>query len=159
LIGLSQGGWNALKFAVNHPSQVGSLVLLSPAGVTHDRPSFLFKAVLYSLAGQKGALALTRLTCGSLPVSPEAFKFQQLIMTHFRSRIGRLRLFTDDELRRLNMPVLLIGGRQDVIRDVEGIGRRLSTLVPQLQQKIHPDQGHVLINQTSIILPFLSGPK
>jgi pimeloyl-ACP methyl ester carboxylesterase len=156
LVGLSQGGWQALKFAVNHPERVSRLVLLSPAGVTRDRSSFLLKAVLYSLAGKKGAQALTRLTFGRLPVSRQVIQYQDLIMTHFRSRISRLNLFTDSELRRLDMPVLLIGGKQDAIRDVSGIQRRLGALTPRLQSHIYPDQGHVLINQSAVILPFLS---
>lgn len=156
LVGLSQGGWHALKFAINHPERVSRLVLLSPAGVTGDRPSFLFKAVVYSLAGKKGAHALTRMTFGRIPVSPQVIRYQDLIMTNFRSRISRLRLFTDSELRRLDMPLLLIGGRQDAIRDVSGIQRRLSSLTPRLQSHIYPDQGHVLINQSAVILPFLS---
>jgi pimeloyl-ACP methyl ester carboxylesterase len=158
LIGLSQGGWLALKFAVQQPDRVARLVVLSPAGVVTDRFSFLFKAVLYSLAGKKGVQALTRLTFGKMTIAPAAVQFQELILTHFRSRIEKVTLFTAPELARLNMPVLLIGGQQDVIRDVEKIRRRLSASVPGLQSRLHPDQGHVLINQSTVILPFLQQP-
>ena len=155
LIGLSQGGWNALKFASRHPEKVSKLVLLSPAGVVNDRPSFLFKAILYSLAGKKGVLALSRLTFGKMEMSEEAIKFMNVILTHFKSRFERLRLFSDMELSRLSMPVLLIGGRLDAIRDVDKINHRLVKSIPRLKSCIYPDQGHVLINQADAILPFL----
>jgi pimeloyl-ACP methyl ester carboxylesterase len=45
LIGLSQGGWTALKFAVYKPERVEKLVLLSPGGIVPDRLSFILRAV------------------------------------------------------------------------------------------------------------------
>jgi pimeloyl-ACP methyl ester carboxylesterase len=155
LIGLSQGGWNALKFASHHPEKVSKLVLLSPAGVINDRPSFLIKAVFYSLAGKKGVLALSRMTFGKMEVSEEAVKFMNVILTHFKSRFERLQLFSEPELSRLPMPVLLIGGRRDAIRDVHKIKQRLEKFVPGLKSQIYPDQGHVLINQADTFMPFL----
>jgi pimeloyl-ACP methyl ester carboxylesterase len=155
LIGLSQGGWNALKFASYHPEKVSKLVLLSPAGVINDRPSFLFKAVLYSLAGKKGVRALSRLTFGDVDMSEEAVKYMDVILTHFKSRFEILKSFSEPELSRLGMPVLLIGGRLDAIRDVYKIKRRLEKFIPGLKSQIHPDQGHVLINQADTIMPFL----
>lgn len=41
LLGLSQGGWAALKFAVYQPQRVEKLVLLNPAGIAPDKLSFV----------------------------------------------------------------------------------------------------------------------
>jgi pimeloyl-ACP methyl ester carboxylesterase len=157
LIGLSQGGWNALKFASNHPEKISKLVLLSPAGLINDRPSFLFKAILYSLAGKKGVLALSRLTFGDIEMPEDAVKYMDVILTHFKSRFETLQKFSDSELSRLRMPVLLIGGRQDAIRDIDRINERLTKSVQNLKSLIYQDQGHVLINQADSILSFLDG--
>jgi pimeloyl-ACP methyl ester carboxylesterase len=155
LLGISQGGWTALKFATIHPERVEKLVLISPAGITTDKLSFLLKAILYSQMGRRGAIALNRLTFGRGSVDAGALDFMTAIMTYFRPRIGRLELFTDEELKRLTMPVLLLGGAQDSIRNVEKIAVRLGRLHPGLLTHIYPDRGHVLVNVSEQVVPFL----
>lgn len=63
--------------------------------------------------GRRGAEALTRFTFGDERIDPEALIFMNAIMTHFKPRIGSLAIYTDDELKRLTMPVLLLGGAKD----------------------------------------------
>jgi pimeloyl-ACP methyl ester carboxylesterase len=155
LSGLSQGGWTALKFATVHPERVEKLVLLTPAGVTPDRTSFLFRAILLSMLGQPGARALNRYTLGKDEIGQEGEQYMEAIMTHFRPRIGSLAKFTDEELSRLTMPVLLLGGAQDRIRNVAGIAARMSPLVPHLKVRIFPDRGHVLVNTSEVVSGFL----
>jgi pimeloyl-ACP methyl ester carboxylesterase len=155
LVGLSQGGWNAMKYAVYQPERVSRLVVLSPAGVISDKGSFLIRAVLYSLAGKRGAEASIRMLFCNQPIHPEVGRYMRLIMTQFKPRFDRLTLFTDGELKRLAMPVLLVGGKQDVIRDVGKIAARLKSQVPDLTATIYPDRGHVLVNLAGQIISFL----
>jgi pimeloyl-ACP methyl ester carboxylesterase len=100
IVGLSQGGWTALKFATCRP-----------------------------------------------------------IMTHFNARIGKDYLFSDDELARLVMPVMLLGGVEDVVHPVDVIVTRMRKFVPQLQAEIIPDMGHALVNLAGRIIPFLASPE
>ncbi len=157
LLGLSQGGWNALKFAVMYPERAARLVLLTPAGVTADRPSFLLRALAYSRLGRRGAAALNRYVFGGDSIDPAALAFMQTTMDNLRPRLERLRPFTDDELGRLAMPVLLLGGARDVIRDVAGIAARLGRFAPQLATRLYPARGHVLIGTAPDVMPFLRG--
>jgi len=62
---------------------------------------------------------------------------------------------------RITMPILLMGGAQDPLRNVEKISARLSQLQPQLVTRILPNRGHVLVNIAEQIIPFLrsSGGK
>jgi pimeloyl-ACP methyl ester carboxylesterase len=155
LLGLSQGGWTALKFATLHPERVEKLVLLTPAGVTSDKTSFLFRAIFFSMLGRRGGQALNRYTLGKDEIGKEGEQFMEAIMTHFKPRIGSLKKFTDDELSRLKMPVLLLGGALDRIRNVAGIAARMSPLVPHLKVRIFPDRGHVLVNTSEVVSGFL----
>jgi pimeloyl-ACP methyl ester carboxylesterase len=155
LLGLSQGGWTALKFATLHPERVEKLVLLTPAGVTPDKASFLFRAIFLSMLGRRGAKVLNRYTLGKDEIGEEGELFMESIMTHFKPRIGSLAKFNDEELIRLIMPVLLLGGAQDPIRNVPGIAARMSPLVPQLKVRIFPERGHVLINMAGEVTAFL----
>lgn len=78
------------------------------------------------------------------------------IYTHFNTRLEKERLYSDDELKCLNMPVLFIGGAQDVLFDVDDAAKRMQNLVPQLKVVIIPDMGHALINLSEQITPFLT---
>ena len=162
LIGLSQGAWTALKFAVYKPASVTALVALSPAGIVPDKLSFVARALPLSLLGGWGIRRINRLVLGGQSVPTEIEETMTLNMTHFKTRIGVVPLFSDDELRRLRMPVQLVIGRRDALRDAEKIAARMQQHVPQLTPTIIPDAGHALINSQSSILAFLaataSGP-
>jgi pimeloyl-ACP methyl ester carboxylesterase len=156
LMGVSQGGWTALKFATYQPERVEKLVLLCPGGVVPDRASFLLRFIPLLLLGRWGVKRANRLLFGNQPIPEEADEYITLIMTHFKPRTGVVPIFSDEELRRLTMPVLLLGGTQDVIRDAEKIAARMEKLVPDLTTIILPEQGHALLNTTGHIEPFLA---
>jgi pimeloyl-ACP methyl ester carboxylesterase len=99
---------------------------------------------------------LKRLVIGDIELTPEADAFVTLSMTHFKARVGVLPVFADAELKRVTMPVLLIGGARDALRDIDRIAARLKALLPQLTALILPDAGHVVLNTTETIIPFLT---
>jgi len=156
VLGISQGGWTALKFATYRPERVDKLVLVTPGGVMPTRMSFLLKAILFSMLGRWGGKRINRMVLGNDEMHPEAVKFMDAMMTHFKPRIAREYLFTDEELKRLDMPVLLLGGTEDVVRPMEGVVERLGKLVPKLEAVLIPGMGHALINMSERVLPFLT---
>ena len=156
LLGLSQGGWTALKFAIAMPERVTQLVLLAPGGVVQARTSFIVRAVPLSLLGRRGAEAIVRITLGGQPVHEDAVRFMNLIMTHFRPRIGVLPLFSDEELSGLNMPVLLILGARDPITDSVKTALRMGRLLQHLKVSLLPDTGHVLVGLAGDIAPIVT---
>lgn len=156
LAGISQGGWTALRFATYRPERVDKLVLLAPGGVMPTRMSFLLKAILFSMLGRWGGDRINWMVLGNDEMHPEAVKFMDAMMTHFKPRIAKEYLFTDEELKRLDMPVLLLGGTEDVIRPMEAIAERLGKLVPKLEAVLIPGMGHALISMSERVLPFLT---
>jgi pimeloyl-ACP methyl ester carboxylesterase len=159
LIGLSQGGWTALKFATSRPERVDKLVLLAPGGITPDRISFVLRAIPLSFLGRWGIERINRMVFGPQPVPVEVDEAITLIMTHFKPRIGVLPIFSDEELRRLTMPTLLLIGQEDTLRDARKVAERMRKLVPELTAKIIPQAGHVLYNTPSYITPFLDATE
>ncbi|MCL4504832.1 MAG: alpha/beta hydrolase [Chloroflexi bacterium] len=159
LIGISQGGWTALKYATWKPERVARLVLMCPGGVTPDRLSFVFKAVPLSLLGHKGVEHITRSLFGDQPVPREAREYTHLIMAHFKARVGALPVFTDDELRRLTMPALLLLGARDPLRPSARIAARMQRLLPQLNTVMIPKAGHILTDTAHYIMPFLASTE
>ncbi len=155
LIGLSQGAWLALRYATYRPENIEKLVLLAPAGIVPTKPSFLIKAIFLSLLGKFGARQINRIVFGKQAIHPEAIAYMDLIMAHFRPRIEKEYIFTDQELQKLNSPVLLICGSEDAIRSPNEIVTRMRKILPHFEADIIPHMGHVLVNLTDRILPFL----
>jgi pimeloyl-ACP methyl ester carboxylesterase len=155
LLGLSQGGWIALKFATSWPERVEKLVLLSPGGVVRTRLTFLLRALPLLAMGKPGVRRLNRIVASPQELHPEALIFVDLIMAHLRPRTDVAPLFSDEELRRLAMPVLLVGGERDAIHDTRAIAARLQKLLPSVQTRLLGNTGHALVNTAPLVVPFL----
>ena len=156
LVGMSQGGWTVLKFSVSYPARVDRLVLICPGGVTVGRVSFLLRMMVLMLFGRWGARRVVRMLFARQPIPDGVEDILTTVMSHFRPRVGIPVIFTDDELRRLTMPVFLIGGDQDVIFDNEKNALRLGRLVPDLTVKIVPGAGHAILRTVGPIMEFLN---
>lgn len=156
IIGLSQGGWTALKFAVARPEQVTALALLSPGGITRDKLSFVVRALPLMLMGRWGIQRLQRLVLASQSIPPEIEASMTASMTHFKARIGALPIFSDAELQRLTMPVHLVMGARDALRDAASITARMQRVVPHVTATIIPQAGHAVVNARIYVLPFLA---
>lgn len=159
IVGLSQGGWLSLRFATSYPELVDRLILLTPAGIIPTKTTFIIKAILYSLLGTTGRIRINRLVLGSQRVDNKIISFMDLIQTNFKARIEKEYIFSDDELSRLTMPVLFIGGEQDVIRSTQKIARRLQNIVTDFTIIVIPEMGHVLTGLVPRIFPFLNKTK
>jgi pimeloyl-ACP methyl ester carboxylesterase len=155
LVGISQGGWTALKFTAANPGRVEKLVLICPGGIVPDKVSFIIRAMGLSLLGDRGVRGMIHMLYAKHPIPAGVEDIFTIMMGNFKGRMGVLPIFADDELRRLTMPTLLLGGTDDALRDMDKIAARLQTLLPQLDVTIIPGAGHVVMNTTDRILTFL----
>lgn len=130
-------------------------MLLAPGGITPDKASFAFAAIPLSLLGPRGARRLNRMIMADQSAPEGVDAAMTLILRHFRSRIGVLPLFSDAELRGLTMPVLLMMGARDVLRDADKIAARMACLVPNVTSIVLPSAGPALLDTPVHILSFL----
>lgn len=155
LIGNSMGGHIAALYAARHPEQVLSVALLDNAGVTSPRKSEMFAMIE---RGEPNPLvvrrtedfdALMRFVFVNPPPLPESLKRhfaeqsmanQELydrIFSQLRSRYVPL----EPELPRIQVPTLLLWGKQDRVLDVSSI-EVMKPLLKQPSVVIMQDCGH-----------------
>jgi pimeloyl-ACP methyl ester carboxylesterase len=152
MAGMSFGGWLALHLSLSVPERVQKLVLLSPAA------SLQPLVRQFSLRGMLMGLFPTRLTANSLmgwmgfkdtPGDTGTRRIRDLFylgVKHFRLSPETARImpavFSDDELRALQMPVLLLMGENEVIYDAAEALARARALIPNLEGELVPGANH-----------------
>jgi pimeloyl-ACP methyl ester carboxylesterase len=157
VVGISLGGWLALEYAVKRPDRVASLTLLSPSGVGAQNSCTLIKAGVLLALGPWGLRRALRLVTGRASLPREAAEALMLRFQHFRPRMERLPIRTDEELASLQMPVRLILGAHDSLIRSQETRDRMAGRVPRLRLTYLEDAGHILPRQTEAIAQFLGG--
>jgi len=155
VVGISLGGWLAIQFASAYPQRVEKLVLLCPAGVGPQKMGFLFLALMLSPFGDWGREQMIRSVYSGQQIHPEALRYSLLIAGQFRPRMEAIPIFSDEELKRLTMPVFLIAGKKDVLLHAEKSIRRMEDMLPQINAFLLPDYGHALVGFGKQIDGFL----
>lgn len=148
LLGLSLGAWAGLGYALAQPGKLGALLLLSASGLAPARASFLPRAIWASLGGEKGNRRLMAALFGDLPPPDQGIELGLILSRGVEARMETPRLFTDQELGRLALPMGLLMGDKDIILDGPGSARRLKALCPGALVEVIPGAGHALLGQT-----------
>lgn len=151
VIGASLGAWLGAKFAIRYPEKIDKLVLLCPAGIGTQNKKFIFKALFHMIFGEKGIRKLFKIINGDVDMPEIILKFQILIGRNFNTRKEPIPIFSDDEIRRLAMPVFLFVGAKDIMLNSMETVERMKKLVPNARINILPEGGHSIINLTDTI--------
>ena len=156
IVGISLGAWLGTKFAIKYSDKVDKLVLLCPAGIGTQKKSFIFKFLFYSLLGEKGIDKLYYKINGDKPIPDIMLSYQKLIAKHFNFRKVTIPIFSDNELKKLTMPVALFVGGKDVMLHSEKTANRLGSLLNHAEINFIQEEGHSIINQGNEIRKFLN---
>jgi len=147
LVGMSFGGWLALNYAVAVPQRVRKLVLLSPGGL-------LSMVKQFTVRGLRMVLLPTRLTVNSffrwLGFTDRAYanmlELMYLGLKHFRMPVETARIqpavVSDEELRTLHVPTLLLIGDHEVISDPAMALERARRLIADVRGELVPESRH-----------------
>jgi pimeloyl-ACP methyl ester carboxylesterase len=157
MAGMSYGGWAALKFATYRPERVEKLALITPGGIIPIKKYFACRDRLYMKMGKWGARKINRILFGNLPVPADVINYMDLIMSNIRTRNASMPVFSDEELKKLTMPTLLLGGLKDPIQNIAKVVSRMNKLLPHLTVKTYAEGGHILPYATKEIVSFLLG--
>lgn len=155
-LGMSFGGYLAIRYAICHPERVHALITLAPAGISHVQIPRVVWSVLPAMIGEAGGLEATR-RLGSGTSEPEMERMLTLSLGHYVGLpVLRPWLHSDEELRNLKMPVLLLNGDDDAFFDGRASVSRLRRLLPHCQAEVIPGETHMLNKHFDVIMQKIS---
>jgi pimeloyl-ACP methyl ester carboxylesterase len=147
LAGMSFGGCLALNYAVAVPQRIRKLALLSPGGLLPMVRQFRVRGMLM-------VWLPTRLTVNSFfhwlgftdRIYANALDIAYLGLKHFRMPLDTARVLpavvSDDALRSMKVPTLLLIGREEVISDPARALERARRLIPDFEGELVPGCRH-----------------
>ncbi len=155
LLGVSLGGWMALRYATIYPESVSKLSLICPSGIYPQKVSFILRVIPLMFMGDFGFRRINQLIYHKESINEQVLAYSRLISESFNPRMETIPVFTDEELQRLSMPVLYIGGDKDVMLHSSQSGARLRALLPHVKTIILKDTGHVIMHEAETVIDFL----
>ena len=153
IAGNSLGGWMALKFATAYPARVEKLMLFASGGLAPIRADFLERAQAAEEAEE--SLEFDESITHGEQIPKEILDFINLILDSYYPLNIPMPLFSEEQLRRLTMPVLYVAGLKDDLLDSEAGERALKQSIPHAITHLLPDAGHMITTPFTWMLPFL----
>ena len=140
LVGFSYGGWVAMNQAIRAPGRVASITLLDPAGLTKLDARFWWWMSISGLATMTPMLlrrSLARWLDLPAMLQPELMTLMWAATRGYRAEPKFPGVLTDDELRAIDAPVLLVtGARSALLTPAEARAR--GSLMPHAEVAIVP---------------------
>lgn len=147
IVGLSLGGWLAVRLALAEPALVGRLVLIDAGGYRDQDWDRIRELV--TVRGEEDVELLYRALFRRVPLifraSRRAFRrvFTSAAVTAVIDALREEDAFGPPELAQLRMPVAVIWAEGDGLFRAS-VGREIARHVPQASFYLVPDVGHAL---------------
>lgn len=155
LVGNSLGGWIALKFSILYPECVEKAVLLAPAGIGSQNPEFAVRAMQLLPKGDTGVTELFTEINGGTAIPKDQLEYQKLITSVFNARQEIIPLFTDEDLKKLSMPCMILLGEKDIMIQSQETKERAVRFISHCTVRQYPEKGYSLVGMEQEILHFL----
>jgi pimeloyl-ACP methyl ester carboxylesterase len=149
LAGTSYGGFLALNLAARRPARVRSLILIDPGGIVRPR---LLKFMVWGISAlfaswlpaplRKAAARRLRMP---LLEDKRVLRLALYGQLHHRTRLLPADPLSDDQLRAINQPTLLIAGAKSEVFPATEVRARVDALLPRVEVDIVPSAGHAVV--------------
>jgi len=169
LVGMSYGGWLALAYAVAAPQRVQQVVLLSPGGLLPMVTRFSVQGMLMMFFPSRWSVNSFMHWLGFTEDDARpVLELMYLGLKHFRVPPETARVmptvFSDDALRTMRVPELLLIGEHEVMSDPATALARARRLIPNFQGELVPACRHdMCISQHRVVdarvLDFLNARR
>ncbi|MCK0134849.1 alpha/beta hydrolase [Arenibacter sp. S6351L] len=148
LIGASRGGWLAVNLALDDQKKIKSLLLLSPAQTfTWIKPSTdLLKNIVRIFSSKEKQMEQSLESMSSnVDNINDVYLNQYKLGTELESEnkfITSMQPFSNDELKSLQMPVLVLIGDDDMINEKRTVA--IANMLPKGKGEVIQNAGHFL---------------
>lgn len=158
-VGTSLGGWLALDYASRRPHAVRSLALICPAGIGRQK-NLLLKVAPLLLLGAWGKRKIREKVFGPAPAERPAAPgpmadLMEAIGRAIKPRVVQIPRLTDEQMGRLDMPILAVIGGRDALIDSRETRARLERSAPHAEVCFIEDGYHFLPDQSRRVMDFL----
>ncbi|WP_229075609.1 alpha/beta fold hydrolase [Actinoplanes sp. DH11] len=146
LVGMSYGGWAALRYDQEFPGRTASLTLLDPGGFGAIGARFWIWLLAGGLAGLSPAPVRRRLAGlvrNATLRDDELMSLFPLTMK-FRRRLPVPSPFSDADLAAVSVPTLVLLGERSALYPAAAVARRLRTAMPAARVELVPGASHDL---------------
>ncbi|MEU3644429.1 alpha/beta fold hydrolase [Lentzea sp. NPDC034063] len=142
LVGISRGACLALNLATRRPAGVAGVLAFEPGGFGINFRKF----VLWSIGELSSwwlPAAILRRVSGGDPAVRHTMRPLVFRGMKYKVQMAPLHVFTDDELRSIDVPTYFILGERSLIKAPE-LAARVESLVPRVRTEIVPGATHAL---------------
>ncbi|MDL4773290.1 MULTISPECIES: alpha/beta fold hydrolase [Thermomonosporaceae] len=152
LVGWSFGGWTACNQAIRKPGRVASISLIDPiATFAPFPPGVLLRSIPIALPFT-ARRALPRFLRyidgrGEIPAGDPVARVIATALEQYRPALPSPRLFTDDQLRSIGVPVLALIAGRSVMHDPVRAARRAEDLLSDAEVELWPEATHSIAGQ------------
>ncbi|WP_241910390.1 alpha/beta fold hydrolase [Pseudotamlana carrageenivorans] len=157
IVAASRGGWTATLLALEDRNNINKIALLSPVQTFQyiDEPTKTSKALFLKLFPSKNQFKKTLEVFSINPNKIKSVYKKQFYLAnkYAKSNTSLLQMqpFSDDELKSISTPVLVLIGDKDVINSEESI-EKAKTNLKNSTTKIIKEAGHFLsIDQSETV--------
>lgn len=146
LVGCSYGGWVALQHQLHSPGRAVTITLLDPAGFGRISARFILWVVMGGLAGLAPAPLRRRAArwLHNATLLDDDLMRLMFATAAFRRRLPTPPTLTDDELREVTIPTLVLLGERSQLYDAAQVANRIQALIPTARIEVVPGAGHDL---------------
>ncbi|QBS39377.1 alpha/beta fold hydrolase [Nocardia sp. CS682] len=148
LLGVSIGGWTATNLAIRQPDKIAGVILLDPAMTFAGMP---FRTIIRSIPAsvrwspKSWRDDFNSWTAGGAPVEdvPVADMIEAGMQT-YALHLPAPTEFSDDQLKSLKMPILVLLAGRSVMHDSAAAARRAESVLADATVRVYPDASHAI---------------
>jgi pimeloyl-ACP methyl ester carboxylesterase len=149
IAGHSYGGWITLNTALYAPQRVRRMVLIAPSrGIApfhRTTDLFLALAMKVRLPITPGAKSILRpMLAKGHEVHPLFVQQMEMKIKHWSAPLIAPDVLADEELQQIEVPTLLLIGREETLYDPQAAINRATRRMPDVRAELIPDANHLL---------------
>ncbi|GAB3651941.1 alpha/beta fold hydrolase [Glycomyces tarimensis] len=148
LVGMSIGGWSATNLAIRRPELIATATLIDPVYVFADMP---LETVIRSLPAALPWLprswrdGFNSWVAGGAPVEDEPVaEMIEAGMQHYKLRLPQPSRISEEQLERLDLPVLAIIAGESVMHDAPSAVETAERALDDGDVRLYPDASHAV---------------